>query len=59
MQTPYHQDKYFYYFRKPAGIASTFGQKKCFISLLLSSIDKDIIDIMFWQQEMFSKQEEY
>ncbi len=59
MQINYHQDKYFYYFRKPAGIASTFGQKKSFIDMLLASTDRDITAIMSWQQEMFSEKEEY
>ena len=59
MQITYSQDKYFYYFRKPAGVASTFGQKKSFLNILLESSDKNIKAIMSWQQEMFSKDEEF
>lgn len=59
MKIAYYQDKYFYYFRKPAGIPSTFGKQKCFIDILRESTDKDIAAIMSWQQEMFSKGEEY
>ena len=59
MQITYYQDKYFYYFWKPAGVPSTFGKQKCFIDCLLENTDKDIVSIVSWQQEMFDKDDEY
>jgi hypothetical protein len=59
MQITYYQDKYFYYFWKPEGVPSTFGKQKCFLDTLLESTDKNIIAIMSWQQEMFTREEEY
>lgn len=59
MQITYYQDKYFYYFRKPAGVASTFGLKKSFLDILLESQDLNIKAIMTWQKEMFDKNEEF
>ncbi len=59
MDIIYYQDKCFYYFWKPEGIPSTFGKQKCFINSLLESMDKKIIAIISWQQEMFTKDEEY
>jgi len=31
----YYQDAYLYYFRKPAGLPSTFGKEKSFLDELL------------------------
>jgi len=54
-----YEDKYFYYFRKPYGIPSTYGKEKCFLDCLLVSNDKDIKAIIEWQREFFSDKEEY
>jgi len=54
-----YEDKYFYYFRKPYGIPSTYGKEKCFLDYLTQSDDKDIKDIIQAQREYFSQQEEY
>lgn len=54
-----YEDKYFYYFRKPYGIPSTYGKEKCFLDCLLASNDKDIKAIIEWQREFFSDKEEY
>jgi len=54
-----YEDKYFYYFRKPCGIPSTYGNEKCFLDYLIVSDDKNIQAIMLWQREFFSKQDEY
>lgn len=59
MEIKYNQDKYFYYFRKPAGIASTFGKQKSFLDTLLESTDKNIQAIVSWQKEMFDQKDEY
>lgn len=55
----YYQDKYFYYFRKPAGIPSTFGKQKCFLDFLLESQNTEIQNILSRQKELFSKEDEY
>ena len=54
-----YEDKYFYYFRKPCGIPSTYGKEKCFLDYLIQSDDKDIKAIVESQKEYFSEQEEY
>ena len=54
-----YEDKYFYYFRKPCGIPSTYGNEKCFLDYLIVSDDKNIQAIMLWQRKFFSKQDEY
>lgn len=54
-----YEDKYFYYFRKPFGIPSTYGKEKCFLDYLLQSDDKDIKSIIQAQSEFFSAQDEY
>ena len=54
-----YEDKYFYYFWKPYGIPSTFGQQKSFLDYLIESDDKNIQSIMTWQREFFSEQDEY
>jgi len=33
----YYQDDYCYYFRKPAGVPSTFGKEPSFLDFLLAS----------------------
>ncbi|HRX63540.1 MAG TPA: RNA pseudouridine synthase [Candidatus Absconditabacterales bacterium] len=59
MDFKYYQDKYFYYFRKPTGIPSTFGSKKSFLELLLESKDQDIQNIIKAQKTFFDKDQEY
>ena len=59
MKTNRYEDKYFYYFRKPYGIPSTYGKEKCFLDCLLESDDKDIQAIIESQKEYFSQQEEF
>jgi len=54
-----YEDKYFYYFRKPRGIPSTYGKEKCFLDYLIESDDKDIKAIVESQKEYFSQQDEY
>ena len=54
-----YEDKYFYYFRKPCGIPSTYGNQKCFLDYLNESTDKSIQSILIRQKEFFSEQEEY
>lgn len=54
-----YEDKYFYYFWKPYGIPSTFGQQKSFLDYLIESDDKNIQAIIARQREFFSKQDEY
>lgn len=54
-----YEDRYFYYFRKPCGIPSTYGNQKCFLDYLNESDDKTIKSIMAWQREFFSEQDEY
>jgi len=54
-----YEDKYFYYFRKPCGIPSTYGKEKCFLDYLIQSDDKDIKAIVESQKEYFWEQEEY
>lgn len=54
-----YEDKYFYYFRKPCGIPSTYGKEKCFLDYLVKSDDKDIKAIIESQKEYFSQQDEY
>jgi len=54
-----YEDKYFYYFRKPCGIPSTYGKEKCFLDYLIESDDKDIKEILRSQKEYFSQQDEY
>ena len=54
-----YEDKYFYYFRKPYGIPSTYGHQKCFLDYLNESDDKNIQSIMARQREFFSQQDEY
>ena len=54
-----YEDKYFYYFRKPCGIPSTYGKEKCFLDYLIESDDKDIKAIIESQKEYFGEQEEY
>ncbi|MDR0860026.1 MAG: hypothetical protein LBO09_03430 [Candidatus Peribacteria bacterium] len=52
----YYQDDYCYYFRKPAGIPSTFGKEKSFLDYLLTDIDNnDIIKSLY---AFFGKEEE-
>ena len=53
-----YEDKYFYYFRKPCGIPSTYGNQKCFLDYLNESTDKSIQSILIWQREFFSEQDE-
>ena len=55
----HYEDKYFYYFWKPAGVPSTFGKQRCFIDTLLESTDKNIQAIMSWQYEFFDRDQEY
>lgn len=59
MQLKRYEDKYFYYFRKPYGIPSTYGKEKCFLDYLIESDDKDIKAIVEAQKEYFSQQDEY
>ena len=54
-----YEDKYFYYFRKPCGIPSTYGKEKCFLDYLIESDDKDTKAIAESQKEYFSQQDEY
>ena len=54
-----YEDKYFYYFRKPCGIPSTYGKEKCFLDCLIESDDKDIKAIVESQKEYFWEQDEY
>lgn len=54
-----YEDKYFYFFRKPCGIPSTYGNEKCFLDYLTQSDDKDIKAIIESQKEYFSQQDEY
>lgn len=54
-----YEDKYFYYFRKPCGIPSTYGKEKCFLDYLIESDDKDIQAIVESQKEYFWEQDEY
>lgn len=54
-----YEDKYFYYFRKPCEIPSTYGKEKCFLDYLIESDDKDIKAIVESQKEYFSQQDEY
>ena len=54
-----YEDKYFYYFRKPCGIPSTYGKEKCFLDYLTESNDKDIQAIIKSQKKYFSEQDEY
>ena len=53
-----YEDKYFYFFRKPYGIPSSFGKEKCFLDYLQESEDKNIQDILSAQKQFFSKEEE-
>ncbi|MDR0650905.1 MAG: hypothetical protein LBG59_05965 [Candidatus Peribacteria bacterium] len=39
----YYQDAYCYYFRKPAGIPSTFGKQPSFLDMLLQQQEKSCI----------------
>ena len=48
-----YEDKYFYYFRKPCGVPSTYGKEKCFLDYLIQSDDKDIKAIVESQKEYF------
>ena len=59
MKINWYEDKYFYYFWKPYGIPSTFGQQKSFLDYLIESDDKNIQAIMICQREFFSEQDEY
>lgn len=54
-----YEDKYFYYFRKPCGIPSTYGKEKSFLDCLIESDDKDIKAIVESQKEYFWGQDEY
>ena len=54
-----YEDKYFYYFWKPYGIPSTFGQQKSFLDYLIESDNKNIQAIIARQREFFSEQDEY
>ena len=54
-----YEDKYFYYFRKPCEIPSTYGKEKCFLDCLTESDDKDIKAIVESQKEYFWEQDEY
>ena len=53
-----YEDKYFYYFRKPCGIPSTYGNQKSFLDCLNKSSDKSIQAIIQSQKEYFSEQDE-
>lgn len=59
MKITLYQDKYFYYIRKPAGIASTFGKSESFLDVLLQSKQQNIVNMFSWQKEFFGKEEEY
>ena len=54
-----YEDKYFYYFRKPCWIPSTYGKEKCFLDYLIQSDDKDIKAIVEAQKQYFSDKDEY
>jgi 23S rRNA-/tRNA-specific pseudouridylate synthase len=59
MKITRYQDDYFFYFWKPAGIPSTFGKEKSFLDIILSSNDKQVIEIVSYLKDMFTKAEEY
>ncbi|MDR2540357.1 MAG: hypothetical protein LBD11_00845 [Candidatus Peribacteria bacterium] len=37
----YYQDDYCYYFRKPAGVPSSFGKEKSFLDYLLAEKERE------------------
>ena len=56
----YYQDKYFYYFRKPAGLASTRWKSVSFLDLMEGeSKNESIRNIFESQKEFFWKDREY
>ena len=55
----YYQDKYFYYFRKPAGLASTRWKSVSFLDLMCDeNLNSDIYEIVQSQLEFFGKEKE-
>ena len=55
----YYQDKYFYYFRKPAGIASSRWKSVSFLDFMCDeNLNSDIHDIVQSQLEFFGKEKE-
>ena len=55
----YYQDKSFYYFRKPAGIASSRWKSVSFLDLICDeNLNSDIHDIVQSQLEFFGKEKE-
>ena len=55
----YYQDKYFYYFRKPAGVASSRWKSVSFLDLMCDeNLNSDIHDITQSQLEFFWKEKE-
>ena len=67
MKRTYHEDKYFYYFRKPSWMASVFWNKESFldqIEIILNSKKEQnkhrvIYDIFKYLQDMFGEEQEY
>ena len=56
----YYQDKYFYYFWKPAGLASTRWKSVSFLDLMEDdSKNENIMNIFESQKEFFGKEMEY
>ena len=50
----YYQDKYCYYFRKPAGIPSSFWKEKSFLDILLEEKANTIVQSLFaffWKEK--------
>ena len=55
----YYQDKSFYYFWKPAGLASSRWKSVCFLDLMRDeNLNWDICDIVHSQLEFFGKEKE-
>ena len=54
----YYQDKFFYYFRKPAGLASTRWKSVSFLDLMCDSDNDEISNIVQSQMAFFWKEKE-
>ncbi len=54
-----YEDDLFYYFWKPYWVPSTFGKEKCFLDFLIETKDQEIVSIVSYLQDMFSKEDEY
>lgn len=60
MHFTYYQDQYCYYFRKPAGIPSSFGKEFSFLDLLVQEQrNPQIQEIFLSLSSFFSPAEEY